>query len=78
MGLKFDAWKARRRAARIRRLENEAECWRSEATRLSMLAYSLDAMAEPLRWGQLQNAANWAKYHEREVRLKARRLEAAE
>lgn len=63
------AWQERRAAARLERLRRDADYWRQEATRLSLLAYGVpDIMAEPMRWGRLQNAANWAKHRERECR----------
>ena len=62
------AWRTRRAAAKVARLENDAEYWRQEATRLSIAAYHLDMMAEPLKWGRLQSAANWARHSERKAR----------
>lgn len=32
---------------------------RQEQTRYALMAYDMDQMARPLKWGNLQNEANW-------------------
>lgn len=61
---RFRAW----RAASAQR---EAELWRAEALRCALIAYSLDPMREPLRWGRLQNRVNWCRNNERAAIAKA-------
>ena len=71
------AWRLRRLAARQASYVYAADHYRNEARRLALLAYEVpDMMAEPLKWGRLQNAANWAKHHERTFRAKEREISA--
>lgn len=72
----ISAWRARRLQAKHVHHLHAADYYRSEARRLALLAYEVpDMMAEPLKWGRLQNGANWANYHERQHREEARRIE---
>lgn len=58
----FLRWRCRRRIARFqRRVEYYFELRREYAQK----AYDTDMHANPLSWGRLQNAANWAGWHYR-------------
>jgi len=57
---------------RYERLEADAAFWRDEQRRLAGAAYAInDMMAEPMRWGRLQNDANWASYRAHKYALRA-------
>lgn len=62
----LNAWTLARLRARHARHKRAAERWHREARRLALEAYNVpDMMVEPLRWGRLQNSANWAKHYAR-------------
>ncbi len=68
----FKLWKLSRMKTRLQLLEAQAEHWRNEQQRLALAAYHIpDMMNEPLRWGRLQNAANWAGHHRSEYQTQA-------
>ena len=63
----LQTWREARKASKRESLLRDSDYWRSEATRLSMLAYNIpDMMREPMKWGRVQNAANWARHRERQ------------
>lgn len=73
----FKDWKLSRMKRNLQLLNTEAEHWRKEQTRLAFAAYDIpDMMQEPMRWGRLQNAANWAGYHYRQTLSKAEKLQS--
>lgn len=68
-------WKLALMRRRLQGLEVYAEYWRNEQRRLALEAYNVqDHMTEPLRWGRLQNAANWAGHYSRKYYAEARAL----
>lgn len=68
-------WKLARMERHLQYLNQISEYYHNEQRRLALEAYEIpDMMVEPLRWGRLQNAANWAGYHSRKHREEADRL----
>lgn len=59
---------------KIAALDQEAAEWRRDWIDLGHRAYCIDAMAEPMRWGRMQNRANWAGWHMKECEKKAQAL----
>lgn len=49
-----------RRLAILEKQEAEHRRWWVE---LGHRAYCMDAMKEPMRWGRMQNSANWEEWH---------------
>ena len=58
----FLRWRCRRRIARFQR---RVEFYFDLRKEYAQKAYDTDMMRDPLRWGTLQNQANWAGYHYR-------------
>lgn len=52
---------------KIVQLQADAELYRQRQTYWALKAYNLDPMMEPLRWGRLQNEANWMGYRRMKI-----------
>ena len=72
----FKNWRIERLKRKLNRLREIESHYDKEQRRLAFAAYDLpDMMAEPMRWGRLQNASNWAGYHKRDCQKAAEKIE---
>ena len=56
---------------RLSDLENQEAEHRRWWVYFGHRAYCMDAMKEPMRWGRMQNSANWEEWHMRDCAARA-------